>query len=213
MGFSCECEDEYAQFGVETTPVAKTEHTCIECGHTIKLMERYTNIFAVYDDGAHIYKFCERCDDLVAAFSDIAYCHSYGDFFASYGEWLGGANKALDIQARHKAWLPGPDNCFDLIAHIHRQRDFSKVTFGPGSKTDGILDRIRKELIEIKLTPADVTEWIDVVLLAFDGAWRAGFSPEEIATALHSKQIKNESRKWPDWRTVDPEKAIEHIKE
>lgn len=102
-----------------------------------------------------------------------------------------------------------PDT-FSLLAHLHRQRAFSEATFGPGARTAGVLDHIRKELAEIESDPADVTEWIDVVILAFDGAWRAGHSPETIVSALAAKQAKNEARKWPDWRTVEPGKAIEH---
>ncbi|MEW6166032.1 MAG: dATP/dGTP pyrophosphohydrolase domain-containing protein [Pseudomonadota bacterium] len=100
----------------------------------------------------------------------------------------------------------------DLVAHLHRQRAFSMRTFGPGARTDGVVDHIRKELIEIEGKPDDVTEWIDVVLLALDGAWRAGHSPEAIAAALLAKQEKNERRMWPDWRTAEPGKAIQHVK-
>lgn len=99
---------------------------------------------------------------------------------------------------------------FDLVAHLYRQREFSERTFGPGARTAGVLDHIRKELNEIEADPADVTEWIDVVLLALDGAWRAGFTPVQIAQAIAAKQAKNEARTWPDWRTADPGKAIEH---
>jgi hypothetical protein len=98
----------------------------------------------------------------------------------------------------------------DLVAHLHRQRAFSERTFGPGARTAGVLDHIRKELAEIERDPGDVTEWIDVVLLALDGAWRAGHEPEAIAAALAAKQAKNELRTWPDWRTADPNRAIEH---
>jgi hypothetical protein len=101
---------------------------------------------------------------------------------------------------------------FDLIGHLHRQREFSERTFGPGTRTAGVLDHIRKELNEIEADPQDISEWIDVVLLAFDGAWRAGFTPEQIAHALHAKQTKNENRTWPDWRTAEPGKAIEHVR-
>jgi len=103
--------------------------------------------------------------------------------------------------------------CFDLIAHLHRQKEFSERTFGPGPRVQGILDHIRKELVEIEKAPADVYEWIDVILLALDGAWRAGYSPEQITKALDNKQTYNEKRIWPYWRTADPGKAIEHKRE
>lgn len=98
----------------------------------------------------------------------------------------------------------------DLVAHLQRQRDFSARTFGPGNRTAGVIDHIRKELREIEESPLDLSEWIDVVILAFDGAWRAGYTPEEIAAALVAKQAKNEARTWPDWRTMPSDKAIEH---
>jgi hypothetical protein len=102
---------------------------------------------------------------------------------------------------------------FDLIAHIERQRKFSLRTFGPGASTTRILDHIRKELAEIEANPGDVTEWIDVMLLALDGAWRTGTTSEAIAEAIHAKQQINESRQWPDWQTADGDKAIEHIRD
>ena len=99
---------------------------------------------------------------------------------------------------------------YDLVAHLKRQRAFSRSTYGPGPRAEGVIDHIRKELIEVENDPGDVFEWIDVVLLALDGAWRAGYSPEHIAWALENKQERNEGRDWPDWRTAKPGKAIEH---
>ncbi|CRY35164.1 dATP/dGTP pyrophosphohydrolase domain-containing protein [Burkholderia pseudomallei] len=99
---------------------------------------------------------------------------------------------------------------FDILAHLQRQREFSERTFGPGARTAGVCDHIRKELKEIEANPGDLTEWIDVVILALDGAWRAGGSPQQIIDAIVAKQTKNEGRTWPDWRTVPADKAIEH---
>ena len=53
-------------------------------------------------------------------------------------------------------------------------------------------------------------EWVDVIILGFDGAWRSGATPEQIVAAIVAKQTKNEGRRWPDWRTADRGKAIEH---
>lgn len=107
---------------------------------------------------------------------------------------------------------------FDLIAHLKRQRAFSRATFGPGSRTKGVVDHVRKELVEIEEStlgfscPAVLEEWIDVVILGLDGALRTGATPEQIVEALEYKQTKNEGRDWPDWRTADPDKAIEHVR-
>lgn len=103
-----------------------------------------------------------------------------------------------------------PVETFGFIDHLQRQRDWSGKTFGPGSRAQGVVDHIRKELMEIEADPSDLKEWIDVAILALDGAWRSGATPEEIVDALVSKQTKNEGRVWPDWRTADPTKAIEH---
>lgn len=99
---------------------------------------------------------------------------------------------------------------FDLVAHLYRQRAWSEQTFGHGVRTEGVCDHIRKELKEIEAKPHDLMEWVDVILLALDGAWRAGYLPGEIAAGIQEKQIKNERRKWPDWRTAEAGKAIEH---
>ena len=102
---------------------------------------------------------------------------------------------------------------FDLAAHIRQQRIFSTRTFGPGPRTAGIIDHIKKELREIEDDPLDLDEWIDVIILGIDGAWRAGYTSEEIPIALAAKQLKNELRDWPDWRAVGTDQAIEHIRE
>lgn len=102
---------------------------------------------------------------------------------------------------------------FDLIAHIERQRDWSLRTFGPADRgVAGVIDHIRKELKEIEAAPADLEEWVDVIILAIDGAHRAGHSPQAIAGGIAAKQAKNEARQWPDWRTIEPGKAIEHVR-
>jgi hypothetical protein len=75
----------------------------------------------------------------------------------------------------------------NLVEYIGRQIEWSSRTFGPGPRTAGLLAHIRSELNEIEAEPADVTEWIDVIILAIDGAWRAGHSPEAIVVALHVK--------------------------
>ncbi|MEM9355204.1 MAG: dATP/dGTP pyrophosphohydrolase domain-containing protein [Pseudomonadota bacterium] len=103
----------------------------------------------------------------------------------------------------------------DLIAHMKRQRAFSKATFGPGERTAGICDHIRKDLNEIQSAQSRVTraeEYVDVVLLALDGLWRAGLQPDEIAEAIEAKQTQNEMHNWPDWRTAPTDQATEHIR-
>ncbi len=97
-------------------------------------------------------------------------------------------------------------------ATIAHQRAWSLRTFGPGPRTSGVLDHIRKELAEIEADPLDLEEWVDVIILAFDGAYRAGHEPDKIIEAIHSKQAKNEGRTWPDWRLVNTSEPIEHVR-
>jgi len=126
-----------------------------------------------------------------------------------------------------EAWPRYYGASVDLTTHLVRQIAFSFCTFGPGRRTKGVIDHIRRELREIEDEPHRLEEWIDVVLLALDGAWRTELGhynghrttmPVEavahtagrITAALVAKQAKNETRDWPDWRTADLNKAIEH---
>ena len=104
------------------------------------------------------------------------------------------------------------ENVIDA-ARLARQREWSHNTFGPGLRTDGNLDHIAKEAEEVRADPADLKEWVDIILLALDGAWRTGAEPQQIIDAIIEKQERNTARTWPDWRTVDRNKAIEHQRE
>ena len=119
----------------------------------------------------------------------------------------------LDAAAERDAQAAKLDAAID-VAHLDRQQAWSAETFGPAEVRGhrGVLDHIRKELVEIEAEPGDVTEWADLIILAFDGAWRSGHSPADTIAAIKAKQERNEARTWPDWRTADPNKAIEHIR-
>lgn len=95
-------------------------------------------------------------------------------------------------------------------AYLAHQREWSLATFGPGLRTDGVLDHIAKESAEVRACPTDLVEWADLIILALDGAQRTGAHPQAIIDAVAAKQALNESRTWPDWRTAPPDRAIEH---
>lgn len=101
----------------------------------------------------------------------------------------------------------------DLIEHLREQAAWSAETFGPGDRLHGVTDHMTKEIEEVReAAPEDrLAEWVDLIILACDGAWRSGASPEDIAAAIRAKFAKNRARQWPDWRTADPTKAIEHV--
>lgn len=109
----------------------------------------------------------------------------------------------------------------DLKAHLIRQMVFSKATFGPGARTDGVLDHIAKEIEEMRQSGCDSSEWVDLVILSLDGLTRELWAASDYSASADDvaqiavnmflgKQSRNELRDWPDWRTSDPSKAIEH---
>ena len=112
----------------------------------------------------------------------------------------------------------------DLKQHLIRQMAFSHATFGPGERTNGVADHIRKEVQEMLDSDGDSSEWVDIVILALDGLTRRlAFSqgdgtkredPDFVAklacNLIEAKQTRNEARTWPDWRTMSADKAIEH---
>lgn len=104
-------------------------------------------------------------------------------------------------------------NIFDIKQYLQRQFKWSDETFGTGDRTEAILKHITKELQEIRADPSDITEWVDVIQLAFDGARRAGHDIDDVLSMIVEKQLINEKRTWPDWRTHPIDQPIEHIKE
>jgi len=90
-------------------------------------------------------------------------------------------------------------------------KEWSESTFGKDTRYKGILSHIRKELEELEAAPYDLLEWIDVIILAVDGAWRQGYTTDEIITALQLKQQINFSRQWP--AVSKPDEPAEHLKE
>lgn len=111
----------------------------------------------------------------------------------------------------------------DMKQHLMRQMAFSHATFGPGTRTQGVIDHIRKELGEVLESGGESAEWVDVVILALDGLTRqlaycngTRRDPETVAeiacNMILGKQARNEGRVWPDWRTQSEDNAIEHVR-
>lgn len=65
---------------------------------------------------------------------------------------------------------------FDLVTHLHRQIAFSERTFGPGERTEGVVDHITKELAEVLAGGGELEEWVDVVIVAGNLPARQGRS-------------------------------------
>jgi len=128
------------------------------------------------------------------------------------------------ITTTHKYLTKG--KMMDLKQHLIRQMAFSHATFGPGVRREGVINHIKKELVEVEDAGGSAEEWVDVVILALDGLTRhLAFlhsttrrrDPEVVADEackeILYKQALNENRDWPDWRTADEDEPIEHIKD
>jgi hypothetical protein len=103
--------------------------------------------------------------------------------------------------------------CFslDLAKFFDAKAEWSRDTFGHGHRS-GVIAHIRSELDEIAACPSDLTEWIDVVLLAMDGAARSACADgASFVAALIEKQRLNERRTWPS--DVPPDAATHHVEE
>jgi hypothetical protein len=102
---------------------------------------------------------------------------------------------------------------FDLVSYLAAQRDWSTKTFGPGPRQRGIAEHVGKELVEVAdaCTPQEaMEEWCDIAILALDGAWRAGFIPEQVCEQLRRKAAINRARQWPPPGPED--RANEHVR-
>ena len=97
-----------------------------------------------------------------------------------------------------------------IESFLNKQIPWSKKMFGYGPRTGGVTKHIEKEVAEIRSNPSDLKEWIDVVILALDGAWRAGHTAMDIEQALFAKQEENMLRKWPP--PTDDDTPNEHIR-
>ena len=71
-----------------------------------------------------------------------------------------------------------------FVELLKEQHEWSLKTFGPNQRTAGVLEHLQKEVEEVSAQPDDLAEWADCVLLAVDGAMRAGASPEMLATYM-----------------------------
>ena len=93
-------------------------------------------------------------------------------------------------------------------AFVERHRRWSYETFGTGRQTNGLTRHIEKELDEIRANPDDLSEWVDVMMLALDGYLRHGGTPEGVLRDMNTKQEKNFQRQW--LATGDDSDPVEH---
>ena len=82
---------------------------------------------------------------------------------------------------------------FDMIAHLTRQAAFSRATFGPGARTKGVIDHVKKELAEVV---------IDVVT-PFQTTVR-GYLDDPANRDLARAEEARFAALWPDELAADP---------
>ena len=100
------------------------------------------------------------------------------------------------------------ESAVGLADYLRRQWEWSERTFGPGRRTLGVTKHIEKEIAEVRAKPEDLSEWVDIIILAMDGYWRHGGKPEELLAQMQAKQAKNFARQWPAWKSED--EPVEH---
>ena len=109
----------------------------------------------------------------------------------------------------------------DILA---RQAAWSRATFGPGERRNGVIEHLQKEIEEFK-ADGSIEEACDIVVLAHDLLLRriaeeinvslsTKFNFDDVggfaAEAVRNKLLKNEKRVWPNWRDFSEDQAIEH---
>ena len=125
----------------------------------------------------------------------------------SVGTWIYEPTTFAQPRARRSMTVR---SAFDLRTHLAYVCQSSEKTFGPGQRTKRLINDIISELLEIERGPSDLMEWLDIVILGFDGALRSGHTPAEIVNELVLKQLISESRVWPGRRSFTRGQAIEH---
>lgn len=106
----------------------------------------------------------------------------------------------LPTQTDSKDWMR---------TYVQQHVAWSRQTFGEGPRPVGLCKHIAKELDEILRDPNDLEEWIDVIILALDGATRQGYRADAILDMLETKQQKNKARVF---NVGGPDEPNEHVR-
>ena len=119
----------------------------------------------------------------------------------------------LEHVSEHMKEPPITRGPFDFAAFADAKAKWAAATFGPQS-FKGLRKHLEKELDELEADPGDLVEWIDLILLALDGAMRVGAKATgaDVVNALIEKMAANRVRTWPDWRTLSPDDPREHVR-
>lgn len=103
-----------------------------------------------------------------------------------------------------------------ILSYITKHMEWSRETFGDnegevGQHTEGLLKHIESEVQEIRKSPSDLMEYVDILILVFDAMWRRGFTPREIVAAIIEKQNINKLREYP--KITSASEPTEHVRD
>lgn len=75
-------------------------------------------------------------------------------------------------------------NNFSLHDYLRAHNAWSARTFGTDRKPMSIIKHLRKELEELQQKPDDILEYVDIIILAADGAFLCQYTPNQVVEAL-----------------------------
>jgi hypothetical protein len=157
----------------------------------IKVVEKFRDMISKdYKDGLDENNTIKALAGLTVTLDEIQYLQTQLTALTKERDDLIEANAKLRQEAEERK------DIFDFKAYLEVQIKWSEIVFGKGMRTEGILKHIALESDEVREEPNELEEWVDIIILALDGAWRSGATPDEIILKMFYKQQKNLRRKW-----------------
>lgn len=102
MSFDCFCDYDPPAFYDRSTPRARKQHICEECGVTIQPGETYERVVGKWDGHLSTFATCERCHDLrqYVENSVPCFCWAHGSMLDDAAECMSEARYHADEAAR-----------------------------------------------------------------------------------------------------------------
>lgn len=97
-----------------------------------------------------------------------------------------------------------------LVEYIRKHQAWSRKTFGPGDRKEGLTTHLKLEIQELIESDYSLKECVDVLIIGIDIALNAGYAPMQIADQLCRKQALNAQRAWP--KNTPAGQPVEHIR-
>lgn len=88
MTLSCGCDDNYAVLDRTSTPMARKEYICQECGKAILKGAVYYRRDFLYEGKWGCTKTCEACGDLGESMASLGFCWNIGELAEAHREYI-----------------------------------------------------------------------------------------------------------------------------